>query len=188
MELGGYRIGILVQGHPGKTACHGLLGWSAIVLLPRPWAGGVGRCRLVRPPRHLARPPRSMWPDPQDVIDVLLAHAHRDHSVNWTMFAQARVAIGSAELEWAMQQPWGLTSVPEPSIRELNDWPTPWRLDDGGRRCRASPPIWRRAVRRHRGVKRISQRCGSGSEETMRRSFLRPLAATPQDDRTRFSS
>ena len=37
-------------------------------------------------------------------------------------------------------------------------------------------------------VKRISQRCGFGSEETMRRSFLRILAATPQDYRSRFSS
>ncbi len=37
-------------------------------------------------------------------------------------------------------------------------------------------------------VKRISRRCGFGSEETMRRSFLRLLAATPQDYRTRFSS
>ena len=37
-------------------------------------------------------------------------------------------------------------------------------------------------------VKRISQRCGFGSEETMRRSFLRLLAATPQDYRSRFGS
>jgi transcriptional regulator GlxA family with amidase domain len=37
-------------------------------------------------------------------------------------------------------------------------------------------------------VKRISQRCGFGSEETMRRSFLRVLSATPQDYRSRFSS
>jgi transcriptional regulator GlxA family with amidase domain len=37
-------------------------------------------------------------------------------------------------------------------------------------------------------VKRISQRCGFGSEETMRRSFLRLLAATPQNYRARFSS
>jgi transcriptional regulator GlxA family with amidase domain len=36
-------------------------------------------------------------------------------------------------------------------------------------------------------VKRISQRCGFGSEETMRRSFLRLLVATPQDYRARFS-
>jgi transcriptional regulator GlxA family with amidase domain len=37
-------------------------------------------------------------------------------------------------------------------------------------------------------VKRISQRCGFGSEETMRRSFLRLLDVTPQDYRARFSS
>jgi transcriptional regulator GlxA family with amidase domain len=37
-------------------------------------------------------------------------------------------------------------------------------------------------------VKRISQRCGFGSEETMRRSFLRLLAVNPQDYRARFSS
>jgi AraC-like DNA-binding protein len=30
-------------------------------------------------------------------------------------------------------------------------------------------------------VKRISQRCGFGSEETMRRSFLRVLSATPKN-------
>jgi len=36
-------------------------------------------------------------------------------------------------------------------------------------------------------VKRISERCGFGSEETMRRSFLRLLAVTPQDYRARFS-
>jgi len=37
-------------------------------------------------------------------------------------------------------------------------------------------------------VKRICQRCGFGSEETMRRSFFRLLAVTPQDYRSRFSS
>ncbi len=35
-------------------------------------------------------------------------------------------------------------------------------------------------------VKRIAQHCGFGSEETMRRSFLRLLAVTPQDYRARF--
>jgi transcriptional regulator GlxA family with amidase domain len=36
-------------------------------------------------------------------------------------------------------------------------------------------------------IKRIAQRCGFGSEETMRRSFLRLLAVTPQDYRARFT-
>jgi transcriptional regulator GlxA family with amidase domain len=37
-------------------------------------------------------------------------------------------------------------------------------------------------------TKRIAARCGFGSEETMRRSFVRLLASTPQDYRARFSS
>jgi transcriptional regulator GlxA family with amidase domain len=36
-------------------------------------------------------------------------------------------------------------------------------------------------------VKRIAQRCGFGSEETMRRGFLRLLAVTPQNYRARFT-
>lgn len=37
-------------------------------------------------------------------------------------------------------------------------------------------------------VKRVASRCGFGSEETMRRSFLRQLGTTPQAYRERFSS
>jgi transcriptional regulator GlxA family with amidase domain len=37
-------------------------------------------------------------------------------------------------------------------------------------------------------MKRIAERCGFGSEETLRRSFLRLLFTTPQDYRARFSS
>jgi transcriptional regulator GlxA family with amidase domain len=37
-------------------------------------------------------------------------------------------------------------------------------------------------------IKRVSQRCGFGSEETMRRSFLRLLLTSPQDYRARFRS
>ncbi len=37
-------------------------------------------------------------------------------------------------------------------------------------------------------AKRIAQRCGFGSEETMRRSFLRQIATTPQDYRARFAA
>lgn len=37
-------------------------------------------------------------------------------------------------------------------------------------------------------VKRIAQRCGFGTEETMRRSFLRLLSTNPQDYRARFST
>ena len=130
MDIGGYAIDILVQGFPGKTVCHGLLGWSTIVLLR-----GHGRVALVDVGSfgvrralidHLA----SNGLAPGDVTDVLLTHAHWDHSVNWTMFAHAAVAIGGEELAWAVEQPWGVTSVPELYMRELETWPTLRRLRD----------------------------------------------------------
>jgi transcriptional regulator GlxA family with amidase domain len=37
-------------------------------------------------------------------------------------------------------------------------------------------------------VKQISRRCGFGSEETMRRSFLRVPGIAPQDCSRRFGS
>ena len=37
-------------------------------------------------------------------------------------------------------------------------------------------------------MKRIARQCGFGSEETMRRAFLRLIATTPQDYRARFGA
>jgi transcriptional regulator GlxA family with amidase domain len=45
----------------------------------------------------------------------------------------------------------------------------------------------RHLLERGRPVKRVAAHCGYGSEETMRRSFLRLLGATPQAYRERFS-
>ena len=36
-------------------------------------------------------------------------------------------------------------------------------------------------------IKRVASRCGFGTEETMRRSFLRQIATTPNDYRSRFA-
>jgi transcriptional regulator GlxA family with amidase domain len=46
----------------------------------------------------------------------------------------------------------------------------------------------RRMLEQGGPVKRVAARCGFGSEETMRRSFLRLLGATPQAYRERFSA
>jgi transcriptional regulator GlxA family with amidase domain len=46
----------------------------------------------------------------------------------------------------------------------------------------------RQMLERGLPVKRVAARCGFGSEETMRRSFLRLLGVTPQAYRERFSS
>jgi len=37
-------------------------------------------------------------------------------------------------------------------------------------------------------IKRVAQRCGFGSEETLRRSLLRQSNTTPRDYRARFSA
>jgi N-acyl homoserine lactone hydrolase len=130
-DLGGFELDILVQGFPGKMVCHGGLGWSTIALLR-----GRGRVGLIDvgafPMRkglieQLAR--RGLAP--ADVTDVLLTHSHYDHSVNWTLFRDARIVISGAELAWSLQVPWGETPVPELYVRELARWPSLHRATDG---------------------------------------------------------
>jgi glyoxylase-like metal-dependent hydrolase (beta-lactamase superfamily II) len=118
-EVDGWRIDIIVQGYPGKTVCHGGLGWSTIALLR-----GHGKVVLVDVGSFGQRQPiqdrlKAHGLTPGDVTDVLLTHSHWDHSVNWVMFPRARVLIGAAELDWSVQQPWGTTPVPELYVREL---------------------------------------------------------------------
>ncbi|CAN0513401.1 unnamed protein product, partial [Phaeothamnion confervicola] len=131
MQAGGYDIEIVVQGFPGKSICHGGLGWSTVALLR-----GHDRVALVDVGAFTYRKliierlaARGLTPG--DVTDVLLTHAHYDHSVNWIMFPNARVHIGGAEIDWALQQPYGLTNVPELYIRELDGSPQLHRVKAG---------------------------------------------------------
>lgn len=126
-----YDIDVVVQGFPGKSVCHGGLGWSSVVLLRGRDrvvlvdTGSFGMRRLLV--ERLAR--RGLAP--ADVTDVLLTHSHHDHSVNWTLFRHARIVIGAVELAWSLQEPWGETPVPELYMRELDRWPTLHRASDG---------------------------------------------------------
>ncbi|HSU05822.1 MAG TPA: MBL fold metallo-hydrolase [Acetobacteraceae bacterium] len=114
-----YKLDILVQGYPGKSVCHGGLGWSTIALLQ-----GAGRVALIDVGTFSHRAlliaglgKHGLAPD--QVTDVILTHAHHDHSINWVLFPHARIRIGAEELHWAVQQPWGHTPVPELYVREL---------------------------------------------------------------------
>lgn len=131
IQIDDYDIDIIVTGYPGKSVCHGSLGWSTIVLVrhgDRNALIDVGSFaqrfliieRLAE--RDLA---------PGDVSDVLLSHSHFDHSVNWTLFRDARIVIGAHELAWSLQEPWGETPVPELYVRELAGWPTLHEATDG---------------------------------------------------------
>src|SRR5262245_19768107 len=114
-----YQVDVLVQGYPGKTVCHGGLGWSTVTLLR-----GGGRNILVDVGafgvgRELAKQLGSRNVAPTGVRDVVLTHAHYDHSVNFTLFPNATVWIGAEELAWASRQPPGFNPLPELYVREL---------------------------------------------------------------------
>ena len=119
-EIGGWQVEIVVQGYPGKSVCHGGLGWSTIVLLR-----GHGRVALIDvgsfSQRSLILARLSAHGlTPADVTDVLLTHSHWDHSINWVMFPNAHIAIGAKELAWSLKEPWGTSPVPELYVRELD--------------------------------------------------------------------
>ncbi|MGA9885628.1 MAG: MBL fold metallo-hydrolase [Candidatus Acidiferrales bacterium] len=131
IEIGSYRIDVIVQGFPGKSEYHGYLGWSTVALIR-----GHGRVALIDVGslgmrRILVERLAECGVTPTDVTDVLLTHSHHDHAINWTLFSKARIVLGALELDWAVKQPWGETSIAELYIRELQHWPTLQTVADG---------------------------------------------------------
>ncbi|MDE2515558.1 MAG: MBL fold metallo-hydrolase [Rhodospirillales bacterium] len=120
-----YSLDILVQGYPGKSVCHGGLGWSSIVLLQGP-AGADGKRRValidVGTFSHRANLIAGLARHglaPADVTDVILTHSHHDHAINWVLFDRATIWLGAQEMAWSVKEPWGRTPVPELYVREL---------------------------------------------------------------------
>ncbi len=131
MQCGGYDIDILIQGFPGKSVCHGGLGWSTIALLK-----GHGRIALIDTGnfgmrKMLIERLAERGLKPADITDVLLTHSHYDHAVNWTLFRHARIVIGDTEMGWALKEPWGETPVAELYVSVLSRWETCVTVKDG---------------------------------------------------------
>ncbi len=131
MQLDGTQIDILVQGFPGKSVCHGGLGWSTVVLIR-----GGGRVALVDAGTFSMRKLvidglKARGLTPRDVTDLILTHSHWDHSINWPLFRHARIYLGDVELKWALEQPWGETPVPELYVERLEKWETLRTIKDG---------------------------------------------------------
>lgn len=130
-RLGDFEVDIIVHGYPGKSVCHGSLGFSTIALVKHGErvaivdVGSFGQRGLLI--EQLGQ--RGM--KPSDVTDVLLTHSHYDHSINWTLFRDARIVIGREELEWSVNEPWGETVVPELYVEKLREWPTLQMCADG---------------------------------------------------------
>jgi N-acyl homoserine lactone hydrolase len=130
-RIGGYEIDILLTGYPGKSVCHGGLGWSTIALLR-----GAGRIALVDCGTFGMRKLildrlAQLGLKREEVTDVLLTHSHHDHAINWVMFPEAKVTIGGSELDWAVEQPLGLTPVAEFYMTELQRSPRLRRAAEG---------------------------------------------------------
>ena len=128
-----YAINVLVQGYPGRSLCHGGLGWSTIALLR-----GQGRTILLDVGAYGVRPEfgrqlAAAGVAPEAVTDVVLTHAHWDHSVNVTLFPDAAIWIGRAEMDWAVREPPGFNPLPELHVREIARHPELHLLEDGER-------------------------------------------------------
>ena len=125
-----YRLDVLIQGYPGKSLCHGGLGWSTIALLR-----GEGRTALVDVGSFAVRPEfakqlRAAGCAPESVTDVVLTHAHWDHSVNYTLFPNAEIWIGQVEMDWASSEPPGFNPLPELYVQDLARHPRLHLVED----------------------------------------------------------
>ena len=106
-----YRLDILVQGYPGKSVCHGGLGWSTIVLLRGNGRVALIDCGTFSHRTNLINGLKRHGLTPADVTDVVLTHSHHDHAINWVLFPTATIWIGGEELDWSVKEPWGSTPV-----------------------------------------------------------------------------
>jgi N-acyl homoserine lactone hydrolase len=94
-SLGDSEIDIIVHDFPGKSVCHGSLGFSTIALIRKDNrlalidVGSFGQRGLLQ--QQLSERGLAL----KDVTDVLLTHSHYDHSINWTMSPDAK-----AEKSW----------------------------------------------------------------------------------------
>lgn len=119
-ELGDYRIDVIVHGFPGKSVCHGPLGFSTIALVRHKNkvalidVGGFGQ-RLILLDRL-----KELGITPESVTDILLTHSHFDHAINWVAFPEATIYISAEEMDWAKSQPRGRTYVPELYVEALS--------------------------------------------------------------------
>ena len=114
-----YKVDVLIQGFPGRAVCHGGLGWSTVTLIRgqnRNILLDVGAFGIRKP---LQMKLKEFGIDPNDITDVILTHAHYDHTVNFVLFPKATVWIGHEEIKWAAAQEPGFNPLPELYVQEL---------------------------------------------------------------------
>jgi hypothetical protein len=85
-----FSIDILVQGFPGKTVCHRRARLEHGRAGARAGPGGADRLRQLRHAPLSSPSALRARALAADVTDVILTHAHYDHSINWPMFSSSR--------------------------------------------------------------------------------------------------
>jgi glyoxylase-like metal-dependent hydrolase (beta-lactamase superfamily II) len=123
-------MSVLIQGFPGRSTCHGGLGWSTVPLLR-----GHGETVLVDTGGYGYRIPLMAALEAHgvaatDVTAVLLTHCHWDHASNFPLFPNARVIVPRPELEWAAAQPIGTWELPEFHVQALDADKNVVRIED----------------------------------------------------------
>src|SRR3954466_12306644 len=108
-----YQLDILVQGYPGKSVCHGGLGWSTIVLLRGHGRVALIDCGTFSHRTNLINGLKRHGLTPNEVTDVVLTHAHHDHAINWLLSPRPAFCMGATERYGLLGEPWGSTPVPE---------------------------------------------------------------------------
>jgi N-acyl homoserine lactone hydrolase len=126
-----YDLTILIQGFPGRSTCHGGLGWSTVALLR-----GHGETILVDTGGYGYRVPllaalTKHGVRREDITAVALTHCHWDHACNFPLFPNARIIVPRPELEWAAEQPVGTWELPEFHVDFLNRSERVERVEDG---------------------------------------------------------
>ena len=115
-----FRLNVLVQGFPGKSVCHGGLGWSTIALIRDGERAILVDTGSFNARHNIHAGLKRLGLAPADVTDVLLTHAHYDHALNWVLFPKARIHIGRAEMDWATPIGPGDHVLPELYIQALS--------------------------------------------------------------------
>ena len=126
-----FQLNVLVQGFPGKSVCHGGLGWSTIALIRDGTRTIIVDTGSFNARHNIYAGLARLGLAPGDVTDVLLTHAHYDHALNWVLFPNARIHIGRAEMDWATPIGPGDHVLPELYIKALSESPQLRLIEDG---------------------------------------------------------
>src|SRR5690625_1857431 len=98
-----FNYDIFVHGVFGKSSTHGGLGWSSITIITIKNKHIIIDTGSFGARKILLNKIEQRGLTPKDISMVLLTHTHWDHSVNWTLFPNAKIIVSRIDMEWALK-------------------------------------------------------------------------------------